>query len=58
MNVFSCYVYDCMVCVLLTERRMSSEILRCIDRLSTLNVLFHVKMAVIYTEMPHKIKEK
>ncbi len=58
MNIFSCYVYDYLVCVLLTDRHMSSEILRCLDRLSTLNVLFHAKMAVIYTETPHKIKEK
>ena len=58
MNIFSCYMYDHSVCVLLAERHMSSKKLRYLDKLSTLNVLFHVKMAVIYIETPHKIKEK
>lgn len=58
MNIFSCYVHDHLVCVLLPERHMSSKMLRYLDRLSTLNVCFPVKMAVIYTETLHKIKEK
>lgn len=58
MNIISCYVYGYLVCVLLTERHMSSEILSYLDRLPPLNVFFHVKMAVIYTQTLHKIKEK
>ncbi len=58
MNIFSCYAHDYLVCVLLPERHMSSKILRYLDRLPTRNVSFPFKMAVIYTETLHKIKEK